>query len=144
MSKLLKVSESEKQQILEMHGFKKPKVNEQSQLGLKDYIEKGIDMLKSNLGKGINMVKGTTGNKFWDAVKAAGIGKMQDGKSPNEKQFCLDDSCENSITVFSDGTVIFEQSEFDKKVKGKMEFNNDGSFVFKWSDGGVSKKHMPK
>jgi hypothetical protein len=114
-------------------GNVKPLVNEQVLQGIKNFVNKGI-----------NMVTGKTGNKFFDAAIGAKLGKMQDGKTSNEKLFCYDDSCENSITIFSDGRAVFEQAEFDKKTKGKMIFNSDGSFMFQWEDGGKSKKHFPK
>lgn len=114
--------------------------NEQVMQAMKNVAMKGMDYAK----KGLNMIQGKTGNKFFDAAIGAKIGKMQDGKSSNEKQFCYDDSCENFITIFSDGRAVFEQSEFDKKTKGKMIFNSDGSFMFQWDDGGKGQKHFPK
>jgi hypothetical protein len=114
--------------------------NEQVMQAMKNVAMKGMDYAK----KGLNMIQGKTGNKFFDAAIGAKIGKMQDGKSSNEKKFCYDDSCENFITIFSDGRAVFEQAEFDKKTKGKMIFNSDGSFMFQWDDGGKGQKHFPK
>ena len=69
---------------------------------------------------------------------------MQDGKSSNEKVFCMDDSCEDSVRVFSDGRIVFERAEFGTKDKGKMVLNSDNSFVIKFNDGTSSNKFMPK
>ena len=114
-------------------GNDKPLVDEQVLQGIKNFVNKGIDM-----------VTGKTGNKFFDAVIGAELGKMKDGNSSNEKLFCMDDSCEVSLRVFSDGRVVYELAEFDTKNKGKMVLNSDGSFIIKFDDGSSSKKFMSK
>ena len=106
--------------------------------------EQSLDKVKSYVQKGINKLTGKTGNKFWDAILDAKDGKMIEGNKPSERVFCLDDSCENNLTVFSDGRVIFRQLEFDKEFKGRVILNSDGSYVYKWDDGGVSKKYLPR
>jgi hypothetical protein len=114
-------------------GDVKPLVDEQVLQGIKDFVNKGI-----------NMVTGKTGNKFFDAVIGAKLGKMQDGNSSNEKLFCMDDSCEESLRVFSNGRVVYELAEFDTKTKGNIVLNSDGSFIIKFDDGTSSKKFMSK
>ena len=114
--------------------------NEQVMQTLKNVAMKGVDYAK----KGLNMIQGKTGNKFFDAAISAKLGTMQDGKSSNEKVFCMDDSCEDSLRVFSDGRVVYERAEFNTKKKGKMALNSDNSFVIKFDDGTSSPKLMPK
>ena len=114
--------------------------NEQVMQALKNVAMKGMDYAK----KGLNIIQGKTGNKFFDAAIGAKLGKMQDGKSSNEKVFCMDDSCEDSVRVFSDGRIVFERAEFGTKDKGKMVLNSDNSFVIKFNDGTSSDKFMPK
>ncbi len=114
--------------------------NEQYAQALKNVAMKGMEYAK----KGLNMIQGKTGNKFFDAAIGAKLGKMQDGKSSNEKVFCMDDSCEDSVRVFSDGRIVFERAEFGTKDKGKMVLNSDNSFVIKFNDGTSSNKFMPK
>jgi hypothetical protein len=105
--------------------------------------EQLLSTVKKYVDKGIDMVMGNTGNKFWDAANKAGIGRMEDGNSSNEKMFCQD-GCENNITIFSDGRATFNQGEFDVSTPGKMIFNSDGTFMFKWNDGGKSKIYKVK
>ena len=114
--------------------------NEQVMQSLKNVAMKGMEYAK----KGLNMIQGKTGNKFFDAAIGAKLGKMQDGKSSNEKVFCMDDSCEDSVRIFSDGRIVFERAEFGTKDKGKMVLNSDNSFVIKFNDGTSSNKFMPK
>ena len=92
----------------------------------------------------MNMLMGKTGNKFWDAANSSKLGDMKDGDTTNQKMFCMDESCEDSIIIFSDGRVIFKRIEFDTETQGKMMLNSDGSFIFKWKDGSTSQKFMPK
>jgi len=114
--------------------------NEQYAQALKNVAMKGMEYAK----KGLNIIQGKTGNKFFDAAIGAKLGKMQDGKSSNEKVFCMDDSCEDSVRIFSDGRIVFERAEFGTKDKGKMVLNSDNSFVIKFNDGTSSNKFMPK
>jgi hypothetical protein len=114
--------------------------NEQVMQALKNVAMKGMDYAK----KGLNIIQGKTGNKFFDAAIGAKLGKMQDGKSSNEKVFCMDDSCEDSVRVFSDGRIVFERAEFGTKDKGKMVLNSDNSFVIKFDDGTSSNKFKPQ
>ena len=136
MNKIIRLTESDLVRLV------KRAIKEDSEKRMIE--EQLLQNIKSAFKKGINALMGNTGNKFWDAAKNAEVGKMQDGNSPNEKHFCLDDSCENLIIIFSDGRAVFEQQEFDKKTKGKMIFNSDGSFMFQWDDGGKGQKHFPK
>ena len=114
--------------------------NEQVMQTMKNVAMKGMEYAK----KGLNMLQGKTNNKFWDAVIDSKIGTMKDGASSSEKVFCMDDSCEDSLRVFSDGRVVYERAEFDSKKKGKMVLNSDNSFVIKFDDGTSSPKMMPK
>ena len=113
--------------------------NEQVMQTMKNVAMKGMEYAK----KGLNLLQGKTNNKFWDAVIDSKIGTMEDGASSSEKVFCLDDSCEDSLRVFSDGRVVYERLEFGTKQKGKMILNSDGSFVLKYNDGKSSDKIMP-
>ena len=131
-SKIRHIQESN--QILEQR-----KLDEQLLATVKKYVKKGSNMVD----KGVDMVMGNTGNKFWDAANKAGVGRMDDGNSSNEKMFC-EDGCENNITIFSDGRATFNQGEFDKSTPGRMVFNSDGSFYFKWNDGGKSQIYKVK
>ena len=106
--------------------------------------EQVMNTVQNYIKKGMNMLQGKTGNKFWDAALSSSLGEMKNGTSSNNKIFCMDGSCENSITIFSDGRVVFEQAEFEKETPGNMLLNPDGSFYFKWNDGSKSKKHLPK
>jgi hypothetical protein len=106
--------------------------------------EQLMQTVKNYVNKGVNMLQGLTGNKFWDAALKVKLGDMAEGNGSNQKVFCLGDICEDSITIFSDGRAVFEQAEFDKKTPGTMVFNSDGSFYFKWSDGGKSQIYKPK